>query len=123
MGKKRILVIDDSPNFLEVIGAILLHTGYDVSLALDGEEGLKKARKERPDLVLLDVVMPGMDGYTLFKMFKSDSNLKNVPVIIVTGRPEVKELFDMEGDIELFVKPFDEDKLLARMKSLLEEAK
>lgn len=89
--KNRILVIEDEPGLREGIKAILQKSGYEVILASDGKEGLDMARKESPDLIILDLMMPKIDGYKVCRLLKFDSRYKQIPIIIFTVRAEKED--------------------------------
>ena len=82
---KRILMVDDDRDFCEATAIFLESKGYEVTVAYDGKEGLEKIRTIQPDLVILDVMMPEMNGYDVCVIMKADSNLKKIPVILLTG--------------------------------------
>jgi CheY-like chemotaxis protein len=82
---KKILIIDDEPDVLVFLGTLLRKNGYEVCEACNGEEGLQKIVSEKPDLVCLDLLMPEKTGIKMYRELKKDQNLKNVPVIMVTG--------------------------------------
>jgi CheY-like chemotaxis protein len=82
---KKILIIDDEPDILIFLGTLLRKNGYDVCEACDGVEGMKKVIDERPDLVCLDLLMPEKTGIKMYREMRKDEQLKNVPVIMVTG--------------------------------------
>lgn len=82
---KKVLLVDDDVDFCEATGLLLESKGYEVVLAYDGKEGLEKVRTEKPDLVILDVMMPEMNGYDVCVVLKADPNLKKIPVILLTG--------------------------------------
>lgn len=84
-GTKKVLVVDDEPDAIEFVTAVLEEAGYEVCSASDGVEGLAMARQERPDLVILDVQMPEKDGFATFADMRKDPELKSTPVIILTG--------------------------------------
>jgi DNA-binding response OmpR family regulator len=84
--RKRILLVDDNPSFAEILSLNLEAAGYQVVIAGDGLEALNLARKEHPDLILLDLMLPYMDGHKTCKLFKMDKGLKCVPVIMITSR-------------------------------------
>ena len=88
MSAKRILCIDDEKEILDLIRLILTRKGYEVFAAIGGEEGLVKARSMKPDLILLDLMMPDMDGWEVFHRIRSDPALAEVPVIVVTARAQ-----------------------------------
>jgi len=84
-GKAKVLVVDDEPDAVEFVQAVLEEAGYEVISAADGESGLAAARAESPDVVILDVQMPGKDGFTVFAEMAKDEALGSVPVIMLTG--------------------------------------
>ncbi len=86
--KRKILVVDDEPEAVEFVKAIMQEAGYEVTSAFDGTSGLEKAREEKPDLVILDIQMPGKDGVAVFADMLEDSQLNTIPVIMVTGLGE-----------------------------------
>ena len=89
---KKILVIEDDKFLRELIVRKLLKSDYDVYEAADGEEGLKKIKEERPDLVLLDLVLPSIDGFDVLARIKEDSNIKSIPVIILSNLGQREDL-------------------------------
>ncbi len=86
--KAKILLIDDDPDFIEATKTILESKPYEVIVAFAGDEGLKKARAESPDLVLLDIIMPGTDGFSAAEQFKKDPELSKIPVVMLTSYAE-----------------------------------
>jgi len=86
--KAKILLIDDDPDFVEATKTILESKPYEVIVASAGDEGLKKARAESPDLVLLDIIMPGTDGFSAAEQFKKDPELSKTPVVMLTSYAE-----------------------------------
>jgi putative two-component system response regulator len=117
----RILVVDDDERNLELMEAMLIPLGYRVELARDGREALVEARKSPPDLILLDVMMPGMDGYEVVRQLKRDKRTGNVPIVMVTALVEVEDKVKaLEAGADDFLsKPVEEMELQARVKSLL----
>jgi adenylate cyclase len=116
-----ILAVDDVAENLEIISMRLAAHGYAVSTARDGEEGLAKARAEKPDLVLLDIMMPKLDGIAVLKALKQDPTLGFIPVILLTAkadRSDVVEGLDAGAD-DYLTKPFDQAGLVARVRSML----
>jgi len=86
---KRILIIDDEPDIVTFLSAVLEENGYSSLSAKDGVEGLEVIRKERPDLILLDLMMPKKSGITLFQELRNDPKMSDIPVVVVTGVSEV----------------------------------
>jgi CheY-like chemotaxis protein/class 3 adenylate cyclase len=120
-GRPRVLLVDDSDVVRRHSGAILQEAGYEVILAVDGEEGLEKARKERPDLILSDVEMPRRDGFSLCKAIKDDPGLGHLPVVICSSLGEASDLergFDAGAD-DYLVKPVVPEELVSRLKAIL----
>jgi len=117
----RILAVDDALQNLEILRARLEANGYEVITAADGEEGLARARDSDPDLVLLDIMMPKLDGVAVLKILKEDSALRFVPVVLVTAKSDMRDVVaGLEaGADDYLVKPFDQAALIARVRSLL----
>ena len=88
MGKEKILIIDDEPDIVETLTLMLQARNYDVVTAMDGTEGLAKVKTERPDLTLLDIMMPGMSGYDVCQKLKESNDTKKMPVIMLTAKGE-----------------------------------
>jgi len=88
--KKKILIVDDEDDILHFLDLVLREKGYDVATASGGHEALTKAQLERPDLVLLDIMMPGRDGYEVCKILKADQATRAIPVIILTAEESVE---------------------------------
>jgi two-component system response regulator CpxR len=122
MPGKRILLIDDELELVKGLTIILQSEGFEVRAAFDGEEGMKKVAEERPDLIILDIAMPKMDGFTFVKKLSATGIAKRVPIIVLTARAKMKDLFEMEGVKDYVVKPFENGDLLGRVKKLLKEA-
>ncbi|NVO15040.1 MAG: response regulator [Rhodoplanes sp.] len=117
----KILAVDDAPENLEILRTRLEARGYQVITAADGEEGLLRARAEAPDLVLLDVMMPKLDGIAVLKVLKADATLRFVPVVLVTAKADSRDVVaGLEaGADDYLTKPFDQAALVARVRSLL----
>ena len=92
--KKRILVIDDSPFISKLMKAELEESGFEVVTALDGNEGIKKAEEESPDLILLDVMMPEKDGFETLEDLKAQKTTKQIPVIMLSAKGDTSALFE-----------------------------
>lgn len=118
---KRILFADDDENLMEILQMKFKSEGYDVDGAGDGEEALIKMRAQKPDLVVMDVGMPKMNGYALVQEMKSDSTLKDIPVIVLSGKDAMQDIFEIEGVGTYLVKPFEFDELLMKVKEQLNE--
>ncbi len=86
MGKKKVLIIEDYINIVEILTMRLRAMGYDVVAAYDGQEGLNLARRENPDLIILDVLLPKINGYKVCRLLKFDSKYKHIPIIMLTSR-------------------------------------
>jgi adenylate cyclase len=115
------LVVDDDPTNLEVLRVRLSAQGYEVVIAVDGDDALRRARELEPDLVLLDVMMPKIDGISVLKELKQDSTLHHIPVILVTAKVDTRDIvsgLEAGGD-DYITKPFEQTVVLARIRSLL----
>jgi len=117
----RILIVDDDAGVRGVLKAMLQRAGYDVCEAGNGAEGLERAQTQRPDLVLLDIEMPGMNGFDVCSLLQGDTNLRGVPVVIMTGRPVagVPARAAAVGAVDLIPKPFEWENLLAKVRTHL----
>jgi adenylate cyclase len=117
----RILVVDDNPTNLEVLQVRLSAQGYEVVTAVDGEDALTRTRELEPDLVLLDVMMPKLDGISVLKELKADTTLRFIPVILVTAKSDTRDIVDglEAGGDDYLTKPFEQAALVARVRSLL----
>lgn len=100
----KILIVDDDQDFLQLLEFDLKKHGYEVIMAPDGEEGLKKAKAEKPDLILLDIKMPKMDGYTFVRRLKKEPETKGIALIVLTSYEPMKDMFQLEGVEDYFVK-------------------
>lgn len=104
MAGEKILVIDDDRDFAQLLEYDLKKKGYQTVYAANGEEGLEKTKTEKPALIILDIKMPKMDGYTCVRRLKKDAETKNIPVIVLTSYEPMKDMFQMEGVNDYFVK-------------------
>jgi adenylate cyclase len=123
MAKKKILVVDDEVELVELVKLRLEANGYEVVMANSGLEGLSKASSESPNLIVLDIGMAEMDGYTVLQKLKEDEKTKDIPVIMLTAYAKMKSLFEMEGISDYIVKPFDPQDFLARVDKVLKKKK
>lgn len=122
----RILVVDDDPDFLEATRAVLESQPYSVTTAPNGVEGLEKARSLMPDLILLDIIMPGLDGFEVCRRVKEDPRLCHIPVIMITSFSEkymetslsLSQGLTLEAD-DFIDKPIVPTELLLRVEKLL----
>jgi len=123
MSKIKVLIIDDEPELMEMVSLRLEANDYQVISACDGQEGLDKVRSEKPDLIILDLMLPKIEGYKVCRLLKFDERYKHIPIILFTARA-------LQSDIELgaevgadayITKPFEPDMLLAKVVQLLKK--
>ena len=117
----RILIVDDNPTNVKVLQTRLVAEGYEVVTAGDGEEGLAVARRDKPDLILLDVMMPKLDGFEVCRRLRGDASFPFTPIIMVTAMADSKDVvagLEAGGD-EYLTKPVDHAALAARVRSML----
>jgi DNA-binding response OmpR family regulator len=119
MAKKKILVVEDEPDLVLMLKERLKSEGYRVEAAFDGMEGIEKAKRIRPDLILVDVMMPKLDGYSMAQRLKEDDLTTGIPIIVVTIKETMRELFQKLGVNNFFTKPFDTEELLRAIKGIL----
>ncbi len=122
MDRKRILVVDDEIYIVHILEFSLTMEGYAVLTASDGEEALRIIEQERPDLVVLDIMMPKLDGYEVCKRLRQDDQFRTLPVILLSakGRPIDREAGLSAGADDYITKPFSPRKLLEKMRELLD---
>ena len=121
MEKKRILVVDDEIYIVHILEFSLTMEGYGVLTASDGQEALRLIESERPDLVVLDIMMPRLDGYEVCRRLRQDEQFKELPVILLSakGRPVDREAGLKAGADDYITKPFSPRKLLEKIRELL----
>ncbi|MBI2842471.1 MAG: response regulator transcription factor [Armatimonadetes bacterium] len=121
MTKQKVLLIDDEENVCELVSLYFDRAGYEVITATDGADGIEKARQNRPDIIILDLMLPGMDGLDVCKEVRKSSN---VPIVMLTARvDEVDRVLGLEiGADDYVTKPFSPRELLARVKAVLRRA-
>ncbi len=125
MAGEKILIVDDQPEITDLIRFILKKQNYESVIAFNGLEGLNKARSEMPDLILLDITMPDMNGYEVCEKLKSDPATAQIPIIMLTAR-DMGEDFEkaMEKKADWYItKPFDPKHLLKRIAYLLQRSR
>ena len=119
---KNILVIEDDKFLRELISQKLLKEGYNLSEAIDGEEGIRKIKEEKPDLVLLDLILPGIDGFEVLSKAKEDQEIKDIPVIVLSnlGQKEDVEKGIGLGAVDYLVKAhFTPSEIIQKVKNIL----
>jgi DNA-binding response OmpR family regulator len=121
MPKGKILIIDDEKDIVDTLTFMLRARDFDVCSALDGQEGFEKAKIERPNLILFDVMMSGVDGYGVCLRLKSDKDTKNIPIVIITARAERESVIKCHnlGVSDFIVKPFNITTLLGKLGKVL----
>ena len=118
---KRILLVDDEPNILLLLGTRLRSEGFEVITAKDGQVGLEAAKKERPDLIILDLMLPKMDGYKVCGLLKKDSRYAKIPILMFTARGQEEDRkLGMEVGADAYItKPFVPQTLLNKIQELV----
>ncbi len=116
----RVVLIDDDPDLRKLVQLTLEFTaGWEVTAAADGAEGLEAVRAVKPDVAVVDVMMPGMDGYEVCQRLKNDPETKDIPVVFLTARKELNEKrADEVGAQGVIVKPFEPDRLAEQLREL-----
>lgn len=125
MDKKRILLVDDEAQLVEVVKMRLEANNYEVISAYDGQEALDKARKLKPDLIILDLMLPKIDGYKVCRMLKFDEKYKNIPIVLFTARAQDSDEklgYEVGADAYI-IKPFEPTVLLEKIAGLLSKGK
>ena len=122
--KATVLFIDDNPDLLDIVDAILSESGFLVAKAVSGEAGLSIARSLHPELILLDLNMPRMDGWEVLKLLKSEEVTRRIPVAIFSVRSDLKDkMFGLQrGAVDYISKPFQYDQLSERIRRILAHA-
>ncbi|ROR34175.1 response regulator transcription factor [Inmirania thermothiophila] len=117
----RVLIVDDSPTEIHIISTMLERNGYEVLSATSGEEGVEMARSQRPDLILMDIVMPGLNGFQATRQIARDPQTAGIPVIIVSSKgQESDKVWGLrQGAKDYIVKPVTEPELLAKVRAVL----
>jgi twitching motility two-component system response regulator PilH len=117
----RILIVDDSPTEIHVLKTMLEKNGYETLAATSGEEGVEVARAEKPDLILMDIVMPGLNGFQATRQLTKDEATSSIPVIIVTTKDQETDKYwgKKQGASEYITKPASEQELIGKIKDAL----
>lgn len=117
----KVLIVDDSPTEIHILSKTLQNDGHEVIVAGDGEEGIAKAKSELPDLILMDVVMPGLNGFQATRKIHRNASTKEIPIIIVTTKDQDtdREWGMRQGASDYLVKPVDTAALSQKVKSFL----
>ncbi len=119
MSTKKILLVDDEVDLVETVRFPLEMQGFTVLVSQDGEDALKKAREEKPDLILLDLMLPKLDGYKVCRLLKFDERYKHIPILMLTARTQEKDkiLGKETGADEYITKPFEMNELMEKVQS------
>lgn len=108
----KVLLVDDEEKLIVNVKIFLEMNGFAVVTASDGEEGLAKLKSEKPDIVVTDVMMPGMDGFTMLKEIRMNDQYRDIPIIMLTAKESISDLYELEGANEFLPKPFEMGKLI-----------
>ena len=119
MAGGKILLVDDDQDFVQLLEFDLKKHGYQTVIAQNGEEGLEKVQTEKPDLIVLDIKMPKVDGYTFVRRLKKNPDTKNTPVIVLTSYEPMKDMFQLEGVQDYCVKSIHMEGLLGSIEKHL----
>jgi len=123
MPKKRILVVDDEPELVDMVKMRLEANDYEVITAFDGQKALEVARREKPDFIILDLMLPKMDGYKVCGLLKADTRYNKIPIVMFTAKAQEKDMkLGKEVGADAYItKPFEPEVLLGKVKELLEK--
>src|SRR5258706_13072759 len=117
----KILVVDDDKSIVALLQALLTSKGHEVLTSTDGKKGLSVARAEKPDLIILDVMMPVMDGFTVSGILFQDPAMRTIPVLILTAQGHTRNIFELVPNVRFYMqKPFDPQDLLEKVRLLLQ---
>jgi len=120
----RVPVVDDEPDLVRILEFGLKAAGYQVDTAYDGQEGLKKAREQKPDIILLDLMLPKLDGYKVCRLLKFDERYKHIPIMILSARTQEgdQNLAHEMGANRFLTKPYEFAEILEHIKALLKQS-
>ena len=115
--KKKILVIEDEPHISNLVKFILEKNGFEVLQAFIGQEGLAIAKKEKPNLIILDVMMPNMDGFKVANILTKNKETRNIPIVMLSSAAQFKDKMKgiESGAVDYITKPFDKEELIAKV--------
>jgi DNA-binding response OmpR family regulator len=118
MRQKTVLIVDDEADFADMIQMRLEANSYKVIVANDGQSGIEKAEADMPDAILLDVMMPGMDGFKVLHELKSRESVRDIPVIMLTAKGESKSILraQQSGAVDYLIKPVDSEKMVEMLR-------
>ncbi len=120
----KILVVDDEKDVVELLSFLLQKDGYDIVTACNGREALEKVAAENPDLILLDVMMPEMDGYTVQTKLLENPNTKSIPIVILTAKGQLRDVFAVASNVTAYIeKPFDPKTLRQKIQESIKPKK
>ena len=120
---KKILIVDDEPHIVKMLQARLEFQEYEVIVATDGQDGLDKVRSEKPDLIILDISLPKLNGYEVCQALRADEKYKDIPVVMLTASGQALDIMQgmKDGADAYMVKPFDSEALLGILRGFLKE--
>jgi two-component system alkaline phosphatase synthesis response regulator PhoP len=119
----RVLVVDDERDVVELVKFLLERDGHQVIEAYNGREALEKAFAEKPDMIILDIMMPEMDGYTVNARLTENEGTRKIPVIILTAKGQMRDVFEMASNVAFYMeKPFDPKHLREKIQEVLNKA-
>ncbi|MDP8212903.1 MAG: response regulator [Candidatus Zapsychrus exili] len=116
---KKILIIDDDLTSIKLLEARLVSKGFEVCMAINGEQGIAQAEAQNPDMIILDVEMPRMNGYTFLSKLKKIDSLQSIPVIVSTAHQENQPIFELKGVVGYLIKPLNFDDLFEKIDKIL----
>lgn len=121
----RVLVVDDSATIRAVLGKMLLQDGYEVLKAADGESAIEMARSDQPDLIFLDIVLPGMSGFAVLRCLRRDASTRHIPIVMISGNVQATEQFYVQrfGADDFMKKPFGRSEVFERIRSLVQSGR
>lgn len=124
MNARKILVVDDEVDLVETVRFPLEMEGFNVLVSYNGEDALNQARKENPDLIILDLMLPKLDGYKVCRLLKFDEKYKHIPILMLTAKTQEKDkiLGKETGADEYITKPFEMDVLMEKVKAYLNKS-